>query len=269
PTIADLSAIRDLLLREPVVWERDISLEHGGLLPKVTMYLSLMRALVASALGRARQHDVAAWDDLHAAWNLTKSLDGHPHLVLRIVAMSMTRAINAVAWKMPLPVPEWFDEVQKRDLVRPLFETLQYEKWRTWRYQKFPVKPFAEAIDRERTFTGELAARDLLSHVSRDGVVSGDRVSELRQLPCGFILVLRRIPIGDRGKRSQAVGPRPCGRGGNLVPRPEPRRDINRRAQHDKHGQSFFHMTLESRAEDSHGERSGCTVHGELPKFAG
>ena len=157
PTIADISAIRDLLLREPVVWERDISLEHGGLLPKVTMYLSLMRALVASALGRARQHDVAAWDDLHAAWNLTKSLDGHPHLILRIVAMSMTRAINAVAWKMPLSVPAWFDEVQKRDLVRPLFETLQYEKWRTWRYQKFPLKPFAETIDRERTFMSNLA----------------------------------------------------------------------------------------------------------------
>ena len=157
PTIADVSAIRDLLLREPVVWERDISLQHGGLLPKVTMYLSLMRALVASALGRARQHDVAAWDDLHAAWNLTKSLDGHPHLILRIVAMSMTRAINAVAWKMPLPVPAWFDEMQKRDLVRALIETLQFEKWRTWRHEMFVVKPFAETIDRERSFTSELA----------------------------------------------------------------------------------------------------------------
>jgi hypothetical protein len=157
PAIAGVSAIRDLLLREPVVWERDLSQQHGGLLGKVAMHLTLMRALLASALGHARQHDVAAWDDLHAAWNLTKSLHGHPHLILRIVAMSMTRAINAVAWKMPLPVPAWFDEVQDRDLVRPLFETLQYENWRTWRYQKFPLKPFAERIERERTLTGELA----------------------------------------------------------------------------------------------------------------
>src|SRR2546428_57682 len=157
PKIAELSAIRELLLREPVVWERNLSQQHGGLLPKVAMHLTLMRSLVASALGRARQNDAGAWDDLHAAWNLTKALDEHPHLILRIVAMSMTRAINAVAWKMPLPVPAWFDDMQKRDLVRPLIETLQFEKWRTWRYQKFPVKPFAEAIDRERTFTGELA----------------------------------------------------------------------------------------------------------------
>lgn len=113
--------------------------------------------MVASALGRARQHDAAAWDDLHAAWNLTKALDGYPHLILRIVAMSMTRAINAVAWKMPLPVPAWFEEVQDRDFVRPLFETLQYEQWGRWRHQKFPLKPFAETIDRERSLAAELA----------------------------------------------------------------------------------------------------------------
>jgi hypothetical protein len=157
PAIAGISAIRDLLLREPIVWERDLSQQHGGLLGKVTMHLTLMRALVTSALGRARRNDVAAWDDLHAAWNLTKALHGHPHLIPRIVAMSMTRAINAVAWKMPLPAPAWFDEVHDRDLVRPLFETLQYQNWRTWRYQKFPLKPFAERIERERLLTGELA----------------------------------------------------------------------------------------------------------------
>src|SRR5438874_1313263 len=132
PTIAELTAIRDLLLREPIVWKRDISIQHGGLLQKVSMYQSLMRALVASALGRARRHDAAAWDDLHAVWNLTKSLDGQPPRIPRIVAMSMARAVNAVAWKMPLPVPAWFSEVQDRDFVRPLFETMQYEKWWQW-----------------------------------------------------------------------------------------------------------------------------------------
>jgi hypothetical protein len=153
PAIADVTAIRDLLLREPVVWERDLSQQHGSLLAKIPMYLSLMRALAASALGRARQHDAAAWDDLHAAWNLKKSLDAHPQLIVRVVAMSMTRAVNAVAWKMPLPVPAWFDEVQYRDLVGPLFETLQFENWRKWKEQMFPIKPFAERIDRERTLT--------------------------------------------------------------------------------------------------------------------
>jgi hypothetical protein len=157
PPVADVSAIRGLLLREPIVWERDLRQQYSGLLPKLAMHLSLMRALVASALGRARQHDLSAWDDLHAAWNLTRSLDGYPHLFVRIVAMSMTRAINAVAWKMPLPVPPWFAEVRDRDLVQPLFETLQYENWRKWREQKFPLKPFAERIERDRVLAGEVA----------------------------------------------------------------------------------------------------------------
>jgi len=113
--------------------------------------------LVAEALGRARRNDVVAWDDLHAAWNLTKALDEHPHLIPRVVAMSMTRAINAVAWKMPLPAPPWFAEVQQRDLVWPLIETLQFESWRRRREQMFPLKPFAESIDHDRRLAGELA----------------------------------------------------------------------------------------------------------------
>jgi len=184
PAMAGVSAVRDLLLREPIVWERDLSQQHGGLLPKVAMHVSLMRALVASALARARQHDVAAWNDLHAAWNLTKSLDPHPHPILRIVAMSMTRAINAVAWKMPLPVPAWFDEVQSRDFVRPLFETLQYDQWLKWNDQMFPVKPFAVAIDRERTIAGELAR--MTECEFRVPVGTGDRTDPIGRLDIGW-----------------------------------------------------------------------------------
>jgi len=184
PAIPDVSAIRDLLLREQVVWERNLAQQHGGLLPKLAMHRSLMRILVASALGRARRHDVAAWDDLHAAWNLTKALDGHPHLILRVVAMSMTRAINAVAWKMPLPVPAWFAEVQERDFVRPLFETLQFENWQAWRHQTFPTKPFAERIERERTLTSELA-RVTTCELKRV-IETGDRSNPLGRLDIGW-----------------------------------------------------------------------------------
>jgi len=157
PKIADVSAIRELLLREPVEWERNIASEHGGLLPKVAMFQSLMRVLITSALGRARRHEAAAWDDLHAVWNLTKSLDGQPHRTPRLVALSMARAVNAIAWKMPLPVPAWFGEVRDRDFVRPLCETMQCEDWWKRQYQIFLMKPLARTIDRDRTLAGELA----------------------------------------------------------------------------------------------------------------
>jgi hypothetical protein len=184
PAMVSVYTIRDLLPREPIVWERNLSQQHGGLLGTVAMHLTLMRALVASALGRARQHDVAAWDDLHAAWNLTKALHGHPHLILRIVAMSMTRAINAVAWKMPLPVPAWFSEVQDRDLVRPLLETLQFENWRTWSDQTFALKPFAERIERERTLASDLA--HVTACDSNLVTETGDRSDPISTLDIGW-----------------------------------------------------------------------------------
>lgn len=157
PPIPKIAAIRDLLLREPIVWERNIALQHGGLLGNVRMYQSLTRVLLASALARARQNDAAAWDDLQAAWNLTKSLDEQPPLIVRIVAMSMTRAINGVAWKMPLPAPAWLAEVRQRDFMPPLIATLQYESWARAKFYKLPLKPLADATERERAITGVLA----------------------------------------------------------------------------------------------------------------
>jgi hypothetical protein len=98
--------------------------------------------------------------------------------------MSMTRAINAVAWKMPLPVPAWFEEVQDRDFVRPLLETLQFEIWQAWRNQKFPLKAFAERIERERRLPAELAR---LTGCELTRVIeTGDRSEPLGRLDIGW-----------------------------------------------------------------------------------
>jgi hypothetical protein len=51
-------------------------------------------------------------------------------MMAQTAALAMARLINAAAWKMPLPVPIWFAEVQERDNVRPLqsfqFQTASY-----------------------------------------------------------------------------------------------------------------------------------------------
>ena len=60
----------------------------------------------------------------------------------------------------------------------------------------------------------------------------------------GFILALRRIPAGNRGQRPHPVRPRPCRCCGHLVPRPEPRRDVNRRSHEGEQEQRSFHQTL-------------------------
>jgi hypothetical protein len=159
PALPDVAAIRELLLREPVVWQRRDGIGGGNdANAERAAQLTIARALIASALARARANDPAAWEDLHAVWNLARSLDGHPQMMVQTAAFSMARMINAVAWKLPLPAPAWFGELQQRDSVRPLLESFQYQ---TASYTQdglrlFPTKMLADSVDRDRGIAEEL-----------------------------------------------------------------------------------------------------------------
>lgn len=153
PALPDVSAARDQLLREEIVWAR-----RGGIGGDDTTsstraaQMRLSRALVASALARARTNDPAAWEELHAVWNLARSLDRQPQMMMQTAAFSMRRMINAVAWKMPLPVPAWFGELQRRDEVRRLLEAFQYQAASYWEdgAQLFPTKLLADSVEHDR-----------------------------------------------------------------------------------------------------------------------
>lgn len=159
PALPDVSAIRELLLREPIVWERHEGIGNADAAATRAVQLTVARALVASALTKARAHDPAAWKDLHAAWKLARALDGHySQMMAQTAALTMARMINAVAWKMPLPAPAWLGELQERDNVRPLLEAFQYQ---TASYAKdgwavFPTKMLAASVDRDRSIAEEL-----------------------------------------------------------------------------------------------------------------
>ena len=158
PALADVSTIRELLLREPIIWESRIEFDDVEVGERRSMQMSVVRALVATALTKARANDLAGWDDLHAAWKLANSLNGHPQMMAQTAALTMARMINAVAWKMPLPAPAWFGELQTHDHVRPLLETFQYqvasygESGGTW----FPTKWLATSVDHDRQIAEEL-----------------------------------------------------------------------------------------------------------------
>ncbi|MFN2513263.1 MAG: hypothetical protein ABR568_17800 [Pyrinomonadaceae bacterium] len=152
PALADVSAIRELVLREPIVWESRVEFDDVDVAARRAVQLTVARVLVASALAKARGHDPAAWEDLHAAWKLARSLQGHPQMMAQTAALTMARMINAVAWKMPLPPPAWLGELQDRDNVRPLLEAFQYQAASysndgTW---LFPTKWLADSVDRDR-----------------------------------------------------------------------------------------------------------------------
>ena len=158
PAIADISAIRQLLLREPIVWERHVAFDDSDSTTRRGLQMTMARALVASALTKARAGDAAAWDDLRAVWNLARSLEGHPQMMAQTAALTMARMINAVAWKMPLPAPAWFGELQQHDHMRPLFEAYQYQTASYWQdgARMFPTKYLATSVEHDRRIAEEL-----------------------------------------------------------------------------------------------------------------
>jgi hypothetical protein len=158
PPFPDVTAIRELLRREPIVWERHDEIGHAGTSAMRAVQMTVARVLVASALTKARANDPAAWDDLHAVWKLARSLDGHQQMMEQTAALSMARMINAVAWKMPLPAPAWFGEVQARDNVRPLLEAFQHQTASYWEdgARMFPTKGLATSVEHDRLIAEEL-----------------------------------------------------------------------------------------------------------------
>ncbi|MGZ5444930.1 MAG: hypothetical protein ACXW4P_24170 [Thermoanaerobaculia bacterium] len=158
PALAEVSAIRELLLREPIVWERHVEIGDADAMAMRARHMTVARALVASALTKARANDPAAWEDLHAVWRLAGTLDGHPLMMAQTAALTMARMINAVAWKMPLPAPAWLGELQERDNVRPLLEAFQHQAASYWEdgAQMFPTKWLATSVEHDRLIAEEL-----------------------------------------------------------------------------------------------------------------
>ena len=158
PALPDVSAIRELLLREPIVWERYDEVGDQNAISARAMHMTLARTLVASALAKASSNDPAAWDELHSVWKLARTLDGHPQMMTQTAALSMDRMINAVAWKMPLPAPAWFGELQARDNVQRLLESFQFQSASYWKdgARIFPTKWLAKSVDHDRAIAEEL-----------------------------------------------------------------------------------------------------------------
>ena len=159
PAVPDVSAIRDLLLRETIVWPRSEGI--GGDDDTQTrrgLQMTMARALVASALTKARANDAAAWEDLHAVWKLARSLEPHPQVMVQTAALSMVRMINGVAWKMPLPAPSWLGELHQHDTLPELLEAFHFQTAQYWDSgaQMFPTKFLANSVEHDRLIAEEL-----------------------------------------------------------------------------------------------------------------
>lgn len=183
PALPDVAAMRELLLREPIVWERYKEFDPPEMQELRGVQLRVARALVASALVKARANDAAAWEDLHAAWKLARALDGHPQMMAQTAALTMGRMINAATWKMPLPAPAWVGELQARDNVRPLLEAFHYmaASYADSGAQLFPTKMLANSVEHDRAIAEELVNEKRCDVTARANELGTDLTSVWRR----------------------------------------------------------------------------------------
>ena len=184
PPLPDTTAIRELLLREPLVWERREGVGDAEASRIRGVQMNVARALVASALAKGHAQDPAAWADLEAAWKLVQSLDSHTQqMMLQTAAMSIARMINAVAWKMPLPAPAWLAEVQGHDSVPQLMDAYRQQ---TASYAKdgvamFPTKFLADSVEHDRAIAEEVFKQTQCDVTARENKLGVDLRSVWRR----------------------------------------------------------------------------------------
>ena len=183
PSLPDVTAIRELLLREPIAWESHQGIGDADTESMRTVELTAARALIASALAKAHAGQPAAWEDLHAAWRLARALDGQPQMMAQTAGLTTVRMINAVAWRLPIPAPAWFDELQQRDNVQPLLESFQYQTASYWKdgARMFPTRWFANSIEHDRRIAEELFNRTQCDANARANEVGTDLTSVWRR----------------------------------------------------------------------------------------
>jgi hypothetical protein len=130
---ATLDEIRALALSgTPIVFAadpaQDLLKERSG--PNLFALQYLQRTFVVRALDAARAGNAAAWDELRAAWELTRPLWRRPDPEAVLAGMTAARMVNAAARKMPLPPPAWFREVSTFDYERAYVAAQLAQAWR-------------------------------------------------------------------------------------------------------------------------------------------
>jgi hypothetical protein len=125
---AQLDAVRaHILSGAPIAWTVQLQRGLDMPIPNLLGHMELARLFVTDALMKAKHGDAAAWDDLHAVWQLDAGLRPRPDLISQLIALASTRMTNAAAAKLPLPAPAWLAEVQAFDYRRGIVASMQSE----------------------------------------------------------------------------------------------------------------------------------------------
>lgn len=130
----ELDAIRERLLMRggAIEWHEDLTDGLESSRPNLWGHLELARIFADRALVRAREDDARAWDDLHAIVELRKTLLSRPEPEAQNYALTIAKIVNTTAWKCPLPVPRWFQDLDL-DQRAEILASLRNHVWWIWK----------------------------------------------------------------------------------------------------------------------------------------
>jgi len=150
----------------PPRWAIDISQDSPHPLVDLTAQMSLFRALATDAFDHHnRGDDTTAWRDAEAGWTLAQGLWAQPDLFSRMIALSGTRMMNAVAAKLSTPAPAWHGELLAFDADRAFAAAMEFNAWRAMTSWQRALPPRSPADDGNPLWLG--AAGAIVRNVKR------------------------------------------------------------------------------------------------------
>ena len=201
-----IDAVRDHLIRSnDIAWTVDLDKKFNAPLPNLLAHQHVVRLLVARSLIRARTGDAGAWEDLHAASMLERSLQRRPELLSQITSLHFAKMINAAAWKLPLPAPQWLSELHAVDRRPLMLRGLQHDTWLLWRHGpeegggpwKFLTRPYL------RVSVGNMAVHQRTTAIELANVQTcgfeGDKYFERRVKGLPRWNIVARIAVPNIG----------------------------------------------------------------------
>jgi hypothetical protein len=168
-------------------WALDIQELWTAPEPNGSGHFDLFAIFASDALQQRRAGtDVVAWQDLEATWKLARGLWSRPDFS---AALSGTRLMNDVAWKMRAPAPPWWREVLAFDADRAAATSVEYEAWLFVEGAKrYPAgEPDDESSTREHArraaglFLGPLRIRQAENYAGR---LRNDEIAAARSHNC-------------------------------------------------------------------------------------
>lgn len=111
-------------------WERRLERLHQAPVPRLLGVLYLQKWMLADVLAREAAGDTSgAVRGLEASWELQRSFDYDPLLIVNLVSLGVVRYQCGALRHVKVEPAPWIEKLDRLDLRGPMMDSLAYEGW--------------------------------------------------------------------------------------------------------------------------------------------